>query len=58
MPASQPDEHGNRSCRFSVNITPQELQGFKAIADAEGRSLSNLCRQLIQAFLVQRDGGG
>lgn len=41
--------------RISVNLTPEELVQFQAVAEAEGRSVSNLCRQLIQAFLAQRD---
>lgn len=46
-----------RSSRISVNLTPQELAQFQAVADAEGRSMSNLCHQLIQAFLAQRNSG-
>ena len=46
-----------RSSRISVNLTPQELALFQAVADAEGRSMSNLCHQLIQAFLAQRNSG-
>jgi len=44
-----------RTSRFSVNLTPMEMATFKAAADAEGRSVSNLCYQLIQAYRVQRD---
>jgi hypothetical protein len=51
---NSPDEGAIRSARFSVNITPQELACFKAEAKAEGRSVSNLCYQLIQAYLAQR----
>lgn len=50
-----PDEGAIRSARFSVNITPQELASFQAEAKAEGRSVSNLCYQLIQAYLAQRN---
>lgn len=46
-----------RSSRISVNLTPQELAQLQAVADAEGRSMSNLCHQLIQAFLAQRNSG-
>jgi hypothetical protein len=45
----------SRSSRISVNLTPEELAQFQAVADAEGRSVSNLCHQLIQAFLAQRN---
>lgn len=45
-----------RSSRISVNLTPQELARFQEVANAEGRSVSNLCYQLIQAFLAQRNG--
>lgn len=45
----------SRSSRISVNLTPEELAQFQAFADAEGRSVSNLCHQLIQAFLAQRN---
>lgn len=45
----------SRSSRISVNLTPDELARFQAVADAEGRSVSNLCHQLIQAFLAQRN---
>ena len=44
----------SRSSRISVNLTPEELAQVQAVADAEGRSVSNLCHQLIQAFLAQR----
>jgi hypothetical protein len=37
-----------------VNVTPEELDQFKAAALAEGRSISNLCRQLIQTYLAER----
>lgn len=43
--------------RISVNLTPEELVRFQAVAEAEGRSVSNLCRQLIQAFLAQQERG-
>lgn len=46
-----------RSSRISVNLTPQELAQLQAVADAEGRNMSNLCHQLIQAFLAQRNSG-
>ena len=45
----------SRSSRISVSLTPEELAQFQAVADAEGRSVSNLCHQLIQAFLAQRN---
>ena len=43
-----------RNGRISVNLTREELVLFQAVAEAEGRSASNLCRQLIQAFLAQQ----
>ena len=46
----------SRSSRISVSLTPEELAQFQAVADAEGRSVSNMCHQLIQAFLAQRNG--
>ena len=45
----------SRSSRISVNLTPEELAQVQAFADAEGRSVSNFCHQLIQAFLAQRN---
>lgn len=50
-----PNQRGNRNARFTVNLTLHELATFKAAAEAEGRSASNLCYQLIQAYLEQRD---
>lgn len=49
------NQRGNRNARFTVNLTLHELVTFKAAAESEGRSLSNLCYQLIQAYLEQRD---
>lgn len=48
------ENRSGRSSRISVNLTPNELAEFQALAVAEGRSMSNLCHQLIQAFLAQR----
>lgn len=48
------ENRSGRSSRISVNLTPNELAEFQAVAVAEGRSMSNLCHQLIQAFLAQR----
>ena len=50
-----PNQRGNRNARFTVNLTLHELVTFKAAAESEGRSVSNLCYQLIQAYLEQRD---
>lgn len=49
------NQRGNRNARFTVNLTLHELVTFKAAAESEGRSVSNLCYQLIQAYLEQRD---
>jgi hypothetical protein len=45
----------SRSSRISVNLTPEELAQVQAFADAEGRSVSNFCHQLIKAFLAHRN---
>jgi hypothetical protein len=44
-------ERPSRNSRISVSLTEDELVQFQAIAVAQGRSMSNLCYQLIQAYL-------
>ena len=50
-----PNQRCNRNARFTENLTLHELATFRAAGEAEGRSVSNLCYQLIQAYLEQRD---
>lgn len=44
-----------RSMRISVNLTPSEFAQLQLLAEAEGRSMSNLSQQVIQAFLEQQN---
>ena len=41
--------------RITINLSAELHAVLRKLAGEEGRSVSNLCRQLIQAFLAQRD---
>jgi len=47
-----------RSMRISVNLTPSEFAQLQLLAEAEGRSMSNLSQQVIQAFLERQNCPG
>jgi DNA-binding response OmpR family regulator len=44
-----------RSMRISVNLTPSEFAQLQLLAEAEGRSMSNLSLQAIQALLERQN---
>jgi hypothetical protein len=53
--SKQPSDQGLvRSSRITMNVTPELEAQLRRWASEEGRSVSNLCQQLIEASLVQR----
>ncbi len=44
-----------RSMRISVNLTPSEFAQLQLLAEAEGRSMSNISLQAIQALLERQN---
>ena len=49
-----PSELPSQSSRVTINLTPSVHAELRTWACQEGRSVSNLCRQLIEASLSQR----
>jgi hypothetical protein len=49
-----PSELPSQSSRVTINLTPSVHAELRSWACEEGRSVSNLCRQLIEASLSQR----
>ncbi len=49
-----PCEPFARSSRITVNLNPELHLALRQLAMQEGRSVSNLCLQLIEASLAER----
>ena len=52
--AKPPMDKASRCSRVTFNLTPDLHAELRYWAVEEGRSVSNLCRQLIEASLMQR----
>lgn len=44
-----------RSSRITINLSPELHHVLRGWASDEGRSVSNLCRQLIEASIALRN---
>lgn len=55
---TEPPVPASRTSRISINLTPELHDQLRLWASAEGRSVSNLCVQLILASLARRRSGG
>ena len=42
---------------LSVRVSPEELSGLQAMADAKGRTVSQIARQAVIAYLAVADWG-
>ncbi len=53
--SSRKKETKNRSRTVGVRVRPNEFETLKAIAESEGRTVSNTVRQLVREAMKNRD---
>ena len=57
LKSSAPSDLPGRSSRITINLSHELHNELRSWAGLEGRSVSNLCLQLIEAAMVQRHRG-